>query len=136
MADAERPFCDTSVVVRYFTGDDPPHAFAAAGLIDSDAELVISTGVVLEIVHVLRTDYGLANPLVATLLVDFLTRDNVTVSDADRASLVAGLSWSKGASAGRIPDAIIAAAADRAGCDAIATFDEAFASPSVPIRLI
>jgi predicted nucleic acid-binding protein len=88
MADAERVFCDTSVVIRYFTGDDPPRAYAAAGIIDSDTELVVSTGVVLEIVHALRTDYGLANPLIATLLIDFLTRDNVTVPDADRASLV------------------------------------------------
>jgi predicted nucleic acid-binding protein len=136
MADAERVFCDTSVVIRYFTGDDPPRAYAAAGIIDSDTELVVSTGVVLEIVHALRTDYGLANPLIATLLIDFLTRDNVTVLDADRASLVAGLNWSLRGSARRIPDAIIAAAAERAGCDAIATFDEALDSPSVPVRLI
>ena len=36
----------------------------------------------------------------------------------------------------RIPDALLAAAAEGAGCDWIATFDEQFASPSVPSRLI
>ena len=36
----------------------------------------------------------------------------------------------------RIPDAILAAAAEQAGCAWIATFDESFVSPSVPSRLI
>lgn len=36
----------------------------------------------------------------------------------------------------QITDAIIAAAAESARCDVIATFDESFRSPSVPVRLI
>jgi len=34
------------------------------------------------------------------------------------------------------PDAILAATAMQASCDWIATFDEAFASPTVPSRLL
>jgi predicted nucleic acid-binding protein len=73
---------------------------------------------------------------VASLLITFLTRENVELLDADRAATVAALRWSLRASARRIPDAIIAAAAERAGCDMIATFDESFASPTVPARLL
>lgn len=131
-----RVFCDSSVLIRYFAEDDPPRAFAAAGLIESDATLVISTGVILEVVHVLRTKYGIGNPRVGEGLIRFLTREQVELVDADRATAVAGLKWTLRNSARRIPDAIIAAAADHAGCDAIATFDEDFASPSVPVRLL
>jgi predicted nucleic acid-binding protein len=131
-----RVFCDSSVLIRYFAEDDPPRTAAAVALIDSDATLVISTGVLQEVVHSLRTQYGVSNPLLAEGLVAFLTRDRVELSDADLAGAVEALRWTMRVSARRIPDAIIAAAAERARCDIIATFDEAFASPSVPVRLI
>jgi predicted nucleic acid-binding protein len=131
-----RVFVDTSVLIRYFAEDDVPRALAAARLIDGQATLVLSTSVLLEAVHVLRRQHGLDNPTVASLLITFLTRENVELLDADQAATVAALRWSVRASARRIPDAIIAAAAERAGCDMIATFDESFASPTVPARLL
>jgi predicted nucleic acid-binding protein len=131
-----RVFCDSSVLLRYFLGDDPARGFAAATLIDGDDELVISTGVLLESVHVMRTRHGLGNPVIADLLIAFLSRDNIHLADADQALAITALRWSLRASARRIPDAILAAAAERAGCDLIATFDEAFSSPSVPVRLL
>ncbi len=136
MTSQERIFCDTSVLIRYFAEDDPPRAFAAATLIDSEATLVVSTGVLLEVVHALRTEYGIQNPQLAEGLIAFLTRGRTELADADRETAVAGLRWSLRASARRIPDAILAAAAEHAGCDAIATFDERFASPTVPVRLL
>lgn len=131
-----RVFLDTSILVRYFAEDDPPRAFAAAALIDSGHQLVISTGVLIEAVHALRTHYGIRNPELAQGLIDFLARDNIEVTDADRGHLTEGLQWSLRASGRRIPDAILAAAAEQAACDWIATFDDAFSSPSVPTRLI
>ena len=131
-----RLFCDTGVLVRYFTGDDPPRALAAAELIDSEAVLVISTAVLLETTHVLRGDYGLSNPIIGQFLIELLMRENVRLTDADQAETVAALQWSLRSSARRIPDAVIAAAAQRAACTQIVTFDEAFDSPSVPVRLL
>jgi len=49
---------------------------------------------------------------------------------------VEALRWSMDSSARRIPDAILSAAAEHAGCEAIATFDQKFASPTVPVRLL
>jgi len=46
------------------------------------------------------------------------------------------LEWSLAASARRIPAAIISSNAAQARCDWIATFDEAFASPTVASRLL
>lgn len=132
----QRVFCDTGVLIRYFAEDDVPRAIAALDLIESDAQLVISTGVLLEAVHALRTQFGVANPALGEGMIRFLSRSNVELSDADAAAIVAGIEWTLHQSARRIPDAILAAAAEQAGCDWIATFDEAFASPTVPSRLL
>jgi len=133
---ARRVFCDTGVLVRYFTDDDPPRALAAARLIDGDDILVVSTGVLIEVAHVLRTQQGRANPEIARALAAFLTKRGVELSDADQAQAVAALRWSARVSARRIPDALIAAAAERARCDIIATFDEGFTASTVPVRML
>ncbi len=131
-----RVFCDTSILIRYFVEDDIPRAVAAADLIESDADLTVSTGVLLETVHVLRTEHGFADPALANLLGGFLSRTNVDVADADKIGLIGALQWTELVSARRIADAIVVAAAKRAGVDAIVTFDEKMRSPSVPIRLL
>lgn len=133
---ARRVFCDTGVLVRYFTDDDPPRALAAARLIDGDDILVVSTGVLIEVAHVLRTQHGRANPEISHALVAFLTKRGVELSDADQAHAVAALRWSARVSARRIPDALIAAAAERAGCEFIATFDAGFTASTVPARML
>jgi predicted nucleic acid-binding protein len=133
---AERVFCDTGVLIRYIAEDDIPRAIAALDLIESDATLVLSTGVLFETVHTLRTQFGVANPALGEGMIRFLSRANVELSDADPAAVVAGIQSSLNLSARRIGDAILAAAAEQAGCDWIATFDEAFASPTVPSRLL
>ena len=133
---ARRVFCDTGILVRYFADDDPPRALAAARLIDGEDTLVISTAVLMEVAHVLRTQHGQGNPGIADALVDFLTKRRVELTDADQAQAVAALRWSARVSARRIPDALISAAAERAECDLIATFDEKLTSPSVSVRLL
>jgi predicted nucleic acid-binding protein len=137
MTEPRRLFCDTSILTRYWTGDDPPRALAAARLVDRrDVILVLSTGVLLESVHVLRTEYGSGNPEVGTMLIEFLSRENVELTDADKPAAVEALRWSLDSSARRIADALLAAAAERARCDAIATFDEGLRSPSVRVQLL
>jgi predicted nucleic acid-binding protein len=131
-----RVFCDTSVLLRYFADDDPPRAFAAARLFDSEATLVVSTTALLELAHALRSRYGVTNPRLGEGMIAFLSRDNVELIDADQAATIAALRWALRVSARRIPDAIIAAAAEHAGCEWIATFDERMASPTVPVRLL
>jgi predicted nucleic acid-binding protein len=133
---SQRVFLDTSVLVRYLSEDDPPRALAAARLIDGDATVVISGVVLLETMHALRTDLGHENPELARVVIRFVTRENVVVIDADKTHLVSALERSLSAAARRIPDAILAATAEHAGCDWIATFDEDLRSPTVPSRLI
>jgi predicted nucleic acid-binding protein len=133
---ADRVFLDTSVLIRYLAEDDPPRAFVAASLIDGQSTIVISTGVLLEALHVLRTAFGATNPALGEALISMLSKRNVELADADAGAVVSAISRTLRVSARRIPDAIVAAAAEQAGCGWIATFDEGFASPSVPSRLL
>jgi predicted nucleic acid-binding protein len=133
---ADRVFLDTSVVIRYLAEDDPPRAFVAASLIDGQETVVISTGVLLEALHVLRTAFGATNPALGEALINLLSKRNVELADADAAAVVSGITRTLRLSARRIPDAILAASAEQAACDWIATFDEGFASPTVPSRLL
>ena len=130
-----RVFCDTGILVRYFADDDPPRALAAARLIDGGDTLVISTAVLIEVVHVLRTQHGRANPEIAGALIEFLTKRGVELIDADLPEAVAALRWSARLPARRVPDALISAAANHARCDLIATFDERMSTVDVPVRL-
>ena len=131
----DRVFLDASVLIRYFADDDPARAFAAASLIDGEATLVVSTTTILEVVHVMRGK-GSTNPDLGRAIIRFLSKDGVDLVDADRAATIAAIGWSLRASARRIADALVAAAAEHAGCDWIATFDERMASPTVPVRTI
>jgi predicted nucleic acid-binding protein len=130
-----RVFIDASVLVRYLADDDPPRALAAARLIESGARLVISTAALLEVVHLLR-GLGATNPELGEALTRFLTLEQVELVDADQPATVAAIKWTLRGSARRIPDAIIAAAAEYAGCEVIASFDERMTSPTVPVRLL
>ena len=129
-------FCDTSVLIRYFAEDDVPRALAAAELIDSERVLLVSTVVLLETIHVLRTEFQFDNPGLAQLLVRFLTRSNVRVNDADKSALIAGLFAAQRTSARRIADAIVVAAAEQSDVEFIATFDEKMTSQLVPVRML
>lgn len=129
-------FCDTSVLIRYFAEDDILRALAAAELIDSGTDLVLSTGVILETIHVLRTDYGFDNPILGDLLIRFLSRTNVNLIDADKAAVLDALSWTQNSSARRIADALLSTAAEQAEVDFIATFDEKLRSPLIPVRML
>jgi predicted nucleic acid-binding protein len=131
-----RAFLDTSILIRYFAEDDVPRAVAAAELIDSATTLVVSTGVIIETVHVLRTEHRLGNPALGEILIGFLRLPNVELSDADKSGVIAALHWTQDVSARRITDAITAGAAEAARADFIATFDERMASPTVPVRLL
>ncbi len=133
---SERVFLDTSVLLRYLGNDDPSRTWAAAELIDSDRVLVISGVVVTEAVHVLRVQRTATDSAIFAWLIAFLAKENVEVIDADKAHVAAALQHVMHVSARRVPDALIASAADQAGCDWIATFDEGFMSMQVPSRLL
>jgi predicted nucleic acid-binding protein len=131
-----RVFADTSVLIRYFAEDDIPRAVAAARLLEGGSTIVISTGVILEVLHVLRTEFGFQNPRLADLFVRLLTYAPVELADAEQAALTHAIAATRGMSARHISDAVLSAAAESARCNYIASFDEKLSSARVPVRLI
>ena len=71
-------FLDTSIVVRYLTGDPSGLAEQAAQLIDGGEELQVTDVVLAETAYVLTSVYRVRRNVVVDHLVAFLQKDNVT----------------------------------------------------------
>jgi predicted nucleic acid-binding protein len=119
-------YVDTSVVIRYLTGDDPVRTSAAMAIIETRAERAVSMIAILEASHVLRTAYAYERRTVASALMDLVSRRNVIVPEFAKDHVLRWLkAWGEGTvdSAG---DALIAASMSANEAEAIATFDVGF----------
>jgi predicted nucleic acid-binding protein len=111
---------DTSLIVRYLTGDHPTQSTQARALIDG-GKVFVCTPVLLETEWVLRGAYGYATARVARALRAFAGLPHVTLEEAALASqaldsLEGGMDFA---------DALHLANAS--GCEAFVTFDQRFA---------
>ena len=79
-------YVDTSVVVRYLTGDDPERSPAAAAVIETDDPRAVSVISILEAAHVLRTGYGYERRNIAEALIGLTERRNVVVHSHTRSA--------------------------------------------------
>jgi predicted nucleic acid-binding protein len=115
---------DTSVVVRYLVGTPVNQARRAAALIDDEAtEIGISTVVLAECAHVLRTQYEVDQRAIIDTLIDLIQRENVRLLGG-RSDLVVEMLVRARSLPGRpIPDALVVAAALEADALPLATFD-------------
>lgn len=119
-------YVDTSVVVRYLTGDDPVRTAAAAAVIETRASRAVSIVSVLEAAHVLRTEYGYERANIASALMHLVSRRNILVPEFAKDHVLHWLhAWSSG-SVGSAGDALIAASMSANDAAAIVTFDARF----------
>lgn len=114
---------DANVLVRFLVQDEPAQAEAAralmAGRTPADPAF-IGREVLIETVWVLESAYRQPAAAIAAALVGLLEAEEVVVEAAD-AALAAAEAY--GAGACDFADRMIAAAAARAGCATLATFD-------------
>lgn len=68
---------DTSVVVRYLTGDPPDLAAVGEQVIDGEPALLITDVVIAETAYVLNSVYGISREAVVDHLIGFLRKENV-----------------------------------------------------------
>ena len=113
-------FVDTNVLVRHLTGDPPGQAAAAARLLASAEQLLLTDVVFAEVGYVLESFYEAPRPEVAAALRAVLAHRSIRVVDApllqrtveiyelDRLDLT---------------DAYLVASAERTGVGAVASFD-------------
>ena len=119
-------YVDTSVIIRYLTGDDPVRTSAAMTIIETGAVRAVSIISILEASHVLRTAYAYERRNIASALIDLVARRNVIVPEFAKDHVLYWLnSWGNG-TVGSAGDALIAASMSTHDAEAIATFDTRF----------
>lgn len=116
---------DTSVLVRYLTGDPPGTAVRARAIIDEGGDVFLCDVVLLETAHVLRAVYGVPRTAIIDALVLFVRRANVRTVDHPKDIVAAALELCRPSGRVSIADALIWASAKAAGVPVI-TFDARF----------
>ena len=125
-------FVDTSVLVRYLTGEPREMAEAASRIVDEHDHLIITTEVIAETFYVLSAVYGVPRAVTIDHLVELLRKENVSVHSLDKAIVINGLMMCRPSTRVSVVDALIWAAARSAG-GTVFSFDRRFPSTGVTI---
>ncbi len=127
-----RALLDTSVVVRYLTGD-PPHLFqASVRLIEGGGDLLVSGVVIAETAHVLTSYYGASRGQVVEYLLSLLQRDNIDTLHLPKDLVIGALAQCRPSGRVSIPDALIWTAA-RAEDLPVYTLDRRFPAGGITV---
>jgi predicted nucleic acid-binding protein len=127
---------DTSVLVRYVTFDPPTQGEVAAALIDSEADLLVTSVGLAETAFVLTRNYGLPRSTVVDTLTDLLARENVDMVDLPKALAVDALNLCRPSGRVSYADALEWAVARHNGVPTVYTFDQAFPSQEIDRRVL
>lgn len=125
---------DTSVLVRYFIGDNPATAAAAARLLDRESPVAISLVALAETAFVLHRHYGVPRELVVDRLVELLRKRNLVVPNADKTIVAGALLLCRPSGRVSFADALINAQARSDGIESLYTFDERFPGEGLTLR--
>ena len=117
---------DTSVVVRYLVGSPKDQARRAARLIDGDADIGVSLVVIAETAHVLRSFYRMSRADVVEILIDLVTKANVSPLEVSKSEVIDALVRARAFESAPITDALISATARAHGALPVYTFDQRF----------
>ena len=124
---------DTSIVVRYLSGDPPAGAEVAEGVLDHVEDLVLTEVVLLETAYVLSSVYGIARDVVIDQLLALVRKQNVSLRGLDKGLALEALllCWPSGRVS--IADAMVWAAARSLGGAPVYTLDERFPSDGIKV---
>jgi predicted nucleic acid-binding protein len=125
---------DTSVIVRYLTGDPPRLAARAARVIDGTRTLTVTDVVIAETAFVLSSVYGVRRAAVVDSLVDLLQKRNVAILNLDKGPVLQALLLCRPSNRVSFADAMIWAAALSARAEVVYSFDERFPREGVVVR--
>jgi predicted nucleic acid-binding protein len=124
---------DTSVVVRYLVGTPAEQARRAAAVVESTREVGVPIVALMETAHVLRTQYGVGRLDVVQALIEFVTRENVSILGLPKAETLEALVRARSLPHAPIGDAFIAVTARWADALPLYTFDEDLHRHGVPV---
>ncbi len=126
---------DTSMLVRYLTGDPPDLAERAAQVIDREQDLQVSDVVIAETAYVLTSVYKIPREAVVDYLILFLQKSNIQPFALDKDLLLQALLLCR--PSGRVPyaDALVWAAAQSTQAKVVYTLDDRFPRHGVEVRM-
>jgi predicted nucleic acid-binding protein len=124
---------DTSVLVRHLVGRPAEQALRARELIGRAERLGVSTLVLLEAGHVLRTDYRVSRADTVEALLEFITNERVEILGLQKVATVHALARTREYPSAPFADALIAATAESAGAESIASFDRRLRRHGLPV---
>ena len=121
-------FLDTSILVRYLTGDPPDMAEQAAQILDIQLDLRITGVVLAETAYVLTSVYQVPRDVVVDHLLALLQKENVSPYALDKGLALQALLLCRPSGRVSFADAMVWAAARTAGAEVVYSLDERFPS--------
>ncbi len=126
---------DTSMLVRYLTGDPPDLAERAAQVIDREQELQVSDVVIAETAYVLTSVYKIPREAVVDYLILFLQKSNIQPFALDKDLLLQALLLCRPSGRVSFADALVWAAAQSTQAKIVYTLDDRFPRHGVEVRM-
>lgn len=125
---------DTSVIVRYLTGDPPELAEQAAGIIDEVDGLLVTDVVLTETAYVLTSVYQVPREVVVDHLIAFLQKENIAPFVLDKSLVLHALLLCRPSGRVSFADAMVWAAARSASNKVVYSLDERFPGDGLELR--
>ncbi len=125
---------DTSVLVRYLTGDRPALDRAVRDIIDGPASLAVTDLILLETAYVLASQYGRAREAIVDALVEVVMHDNIEVVGIPTDIVLEALALCRPSGRVSIADALVWATARAFGWDTVVySLDRRFPSDGIEV---
>lgn len=126
---------DTSMLVRYLTGDPSDLAERAAQVIDREENLQVSDVVIAETAYVLTSVYKVPREAVVDHLILFLQKTNIQPFALDKNHLLQALLLCRPSGRVSFADALVWAAAQSTEAKVVYSMDERFPRQGVEVRM-
>ena len=127
-------FLDTSIVVRYLTGDPPELAEQAAHIMDGEEDLQITDVVLVETAYVLTSVYQVPRDVVVDHLVALLQKANIAPFALNTGLVLQALLFCRPSGRVSFADAMVWAAARSAESNTVYSLDERFPDDGIEVR--
>ena len=124
---------DTSVVVRYLTGDAPDMADRAAEIIDGDQPLILSELALVETAYVLESFYEVPREALVDALIALVQRRNISPLTVAKPLVLDGLRQCRSSKRITFTDALLWSEARDRGISRVYSFDRRFPADGLEI---
>lgn len=127
-------FVDTSVLVRYLTGDPPATLEAAKRIVDKTDALTITDVVLAETAFVLTSFYKVPRATTVDSLVELIQKKTIELLNVEKTIAIQALLLCRPSARVSFADALIWAVARSQGNSTVYSFDERFPSDGITLK--